>query len=484
MINLTIFKKGSALFAFALFVTVAGFAQTQNFTGPVSIGTGSSQLTFYPGQYNPGVNGLLSDVNSFAIDLPGTKRITFSDNIHLTDGNMGIGTLNAWDKLQIKGGLRVGSEAESDYLRFTHTLTAGLIEAFEDDDGLFFRSNKAKLFTFNGLTVDIKPLVLSGGMSSQLSFIDPDGGTSPMSIKFKDDASPDLSIMGGRLGVNTVDPTETLDVTGNIKGQTLKIDKIALSSSSTNTTYGYNSGAALTASNNGNVALGRGAAGGLNNANYSVFIGYNAGTDFSQVSYEGQVNPLTAGKSVFVVNNQAQLHNPLLFGTFVGNTNKDDANHHTVNGSMAQLAINTVHLVDSAALTVAGAVHIGPKNLHPATFPHDSLYRHYLLYVERGVLSENYAFGSVERWSDFVFDENYKLTPLSEVEKFVQKNNHLPLIPSDAEVKKNGYDQHTMNTLFLQKIEELTLYAIELEKKVEDYKKLEERLKKLESILK
>jgi len=450
--------------------------------GDVQVGANpNSYFNIYPAKYHNGTS-IVSDPMSVAIDLPGTKRITFSDNIHLMDGSMGIGTLNAWDIFTVKGAVRIGSSFESDYLRLYHTPTRGYIEAFEDDEGMFFKSNKAKMFTFNGYNLNIKPEAMTG-QTSQITFSDPDNGTAPMSINFKDDGSADLSIMGGKLGVNTVDPTEMLDVTGNIKATILKVDKIALSATNSNTTYGYNAGAAFTGSNLGNVAIGKGSASGVNNANYSVFLGYNAGSDFSHVTFEGGVNPLTSGKSVFVVNNQAQLHNPLLFGTFVDNTDKNDGNHHTVSGSMAQLGINTHHLVDSAALTVAGAVHIGSKELDPASFPRDSLYKDFLLFVEQGILSENFAFGAVDRWSDFVFDDDYKLSPLSDVEDYIRTNNHLPAIPSEAHIKKHGYDQHGMNTLFLQKIEELTLYAIDLEKKLKAHSDLAERIKNLEALL-
>ena len=68
---------------------------------------------------------------------------------------------------------------------------------------------------------------------------------------------------------------------------------------------------------------------------------------------------------------------------------------------------------------------------------------------------------------DKVFEKEYKLMPLSELEKFLQKEKHLPLIPSSAEVKENkGITLGEMSTLQLQKIEELTLYVIELNKKI------------------
>ncbi|WP_276373031.1 hypothetical protein [Chryseolinea sp. H1M3-3] len=69
-------------------------------------------------------------------------------------------------------------------------------------------------------------------------------------------------------------------------------------------------------------------------------------------------------------------------------------------------------------------------------------------------------------WADYVFDPTYNLRPLSEVETYVKENKHLPEIPSAKEVEVNGVNLGEMNMLLLKKVEELTLYVIELEKKV------------------
>ena len=74
-------------------------------------------------------------------------------------------------------------------------------------------------------------------------------------------------------------------------------------------------------------------------------------------------------------------------------------------------------------------------------------------------------------WSDFVFDSNYNLRPLSEVESFINKNKHLPEIPSANQVIEEGIDVAKMNALLLQKVEELTLYVIELNKELQEMKK-------------
>ncbi|HQQ95527.1 MAG TPA: hypothetical protein PLQ93_13315 [Bacteroidia bacterium] len=69
-------------------------------------------------------------------------------------------------------------------------------------------------------------------------------------------------------------------------------------------------------------------------------------------------------------------------------------------------------------------------------------------------------------WADFVFEKNYALASLSEVESFYTAHHHLPGIPSAQEVKETGFSVEEINTLLLKKIEELTLYLVQQEKEI------------------
>jgi hypothetical protein len=77
---------------------------------------------------------------------------------------------------------------------------------------------------------------------------------------------------------------------------------------------------------------------------------------------------------------------------------------------------------------------------------------------------------------DYVFEEDYSLMPLSELESYIAKNKHLPNMPNAEEVKEHGADVGEIQRISVEKIEELTLYIIELNKRIE---KLEEENKKL-----
>lgn len=96
----------------------------------------------------------------------------------------------------------------------------------------------------------------------------------------------------------------------------------------------------------------------------------------------------------------------------------------------------------------------------------------YKLYVEQGILTEKVKVavkGSAD-WFDHVFDKQYPLMPLPQLEQYIQQNKHLPDIPTTAEVVKDGVDLGKMNALLLKKVEELTLYVIQLKKELDETK--------------
>lgn len=93
----------------------------------------------------------------------------------------------------------------------------------------------------------------------------------------------------------------------------------------------------------------------------------------------------------------------------------------------------------------------------------------YLLYVKKGILAERVrvAVATSSKWADYVFHKDYKLMSLPEVERFINENQHLPNVPSADEVADSGIDMAEMAAKQMEKIEELTLYLIEANKRIE-----------------
>ena len=103
---------------------------------------------------------------------------------------------------------------------------------------------------------------------------------------------------------------------------------------------------------------------------------------------------------------------------------------------------------------------------------------YYKMAVSGGIITEKVrvATNGTPFWADFVFESDYKLRPLLELSQYIKIHKHLPNIPSTEEVTKNGIDLAETQALLLQKIEELTLYMIEQNKKIN---RLERKVKAL-----
>lgn len=91
----------------------------------------------------------------------------------------------------------------------------------------------------------------------------------------------------------------------------------------------------------------------------------------------------------------------------------------------------------------------------------------YNLFVKGGILTDEVRVALNSTWADYVFAKDYKLRPLSEVEAFIAQNNHLPNVPSAAQVKEDGINVAEMTKIQQEKIEELTLYIIAQNKRIE-----------------
>ncbi len=90
------------------------------------------------------------------------------------------------------------------------------------------------------------------------------------------------------------------------------------------------------------------------------------------------------------------------------------------------------------------------------------------IYAQEIHLKESFG----RQWPDYVFEEEYNLMSLNDLNNYIKTNKHLPGVPTEAQVKEEGMDLGEMNTILLKKIEELTLYIIEQNKRIEELEKL------------
>lgn len=129
-----------------------------------------------------------------------------------------------------------------------------------------------------------------------------------------------------------------------------------------------------------------------------------------------------------------------------------------------------------AKLHVASSMVLGSSTTLPATG--------YMLSVNGKIIAEEVRVQLDANWPDYVFHKNYRLKPLDELEDFINTNRHLPGIPSAKQVADEGLMLGDMQKRVMEKVEELTLYIIQLNKENQLLKQQVDELMRLQNIKK
>ncbi len=191
-------------------------------------------------------------------------------------------------------------------------------------------------------------------------------------------------------------------------------------------------------------------------------IGYNGPTYGRQINLGGTgINFYTSNEAAF---------GGAVFPTdtsLVIWSNSNSNNYLVLQPSWGNTGIGTY--TPNAKFHLNGAQLIGSNSARIATG--------YSLSVDGKIMSEESTVLNSTSWPDYVFEDSYNLMPLEEVERRVKSEKHLPNIPSASEIDEKGINLGDMNRRLIEKVEELTLYLIELKK---ENKALNERLSKLE----
>lgn len=282
---------------------------------------------------------------------------------------------------------------------------------------------------------------------------------------------------------------------------------------SSNTALGYNTMTNST-SGSGNLALG------INAMQFSVTANNNVAVGLNNLGgmVSGEFNTAVGFAALRAWGSTASV--PLIGNTAVGKAallRLIDGNYNTVLGQNSfmnttkgnyNIAIGSNNVPD--AQNASGNIYIGnnliPINPQPSNelnignwivgnngtigigqfispLPADGSTQDgnkYKLFVKDGIRTEKVKVdvSSANGWADYVFKKDYKLNSLESVEKHIEEKGHLPNIPSAKEVKENGINLGEMDAKLLEKIEELTLYVIQLNKDVEQLKEENKEFKK------
>jgi len=128
-----------------------------------------------------------------------------------------------------------------------------------------------------------------------------------------------------------------------------------------------------------------------------------------------------------------------------------DFSNDQISDYKARLILNSNNI-----LQIDGSVGIGTANTNG-----------YKLAVGGNIIAEEIVVKLKETWPDYVFNRGYKKTNLDELENYIQGNGHLPNMPTAEEISTQGVNVGDVQAKLLEKIEELTLYLIEQDKKIE-----------------
>lgn len=243
----------------------------------------------------------------------------------------------------------------------------------------------------------------------------------------------------------------------------------------TNNTYvGYFSGHSNTNSNNVFIGsnAGRFSSSGGNNTFVGSSSGYNIGTGAGNVFIGNSAGYNETGSNKLYIDNSGTT-TPLIYGDF----------------SMNQVGINSSPN-STHALTIGGTVHATGFYVNGIAIPNWGVSGSNISYTSGNVsigttvspvgyklavggklIAEEVVVKLQTSWPDYVFEKDYKLPSLEELQLFINEHNHLPGIASAKEVQDNGINLGELNTQLVKKIEELTLYIIDLKKEVDLLKK-------------
>jgi hypothetical protein len=208
------------------------------------------------------------------------------------------------------------------------------------------------------------------------------------------------------------------------------------------------------ATGNNNVGIGTGAGLGASTSPYSTgsdntFVGHQAGNTMSSgsrnvlIGFQAGVQEDATSNDKLIITNSNTL-TPLLYGDFAAKF----------------ISVGNIELAKRDQIANSGS---------------------YGLLVEKGILTEKVkvALKSSGDWADYVFEPTYELMSLEGVEQFTKDNKHLPGVPSADDMASTGLDVAETSKMFMEKIEELTLYLIDLNKEVKAVREENKELRRL-----
>jgi len=383
----------------------------------------------------------------------------------LVDGNVGIGAINPQNKLVV-------AQANS-------LVPAALIQdSGTGDAGLAFNVSGAS-FTWGIDQSDEKKFKLSNSTTL---------GTNDYIT---------VTNTTGNVGIGTTAPNGKLDVVNNFAsgtgGSALIVNAKGSGSSNGTTIYGAQVNAStLVGSSSTQTVYGMDVNAAALGTGPSPLTAVNANAVLSRLSgstataYYGGKFQLTGATGTSTASNVSSYG---LYGE-VANTNAtgEISNSYGVYGKAATVASATAY--GGYFTATGGTNNYGVYSAAGTNYFNDNVIigtatvpAGYKLAVNGSVIATAVTVKLYAGWPDYVFKKDYRLPTLTEVKDYIDKNSHLPDMPSEKEIVDNGLNLGEMNKILAKKVEELTLYLIEKDHQVNSLKndvdELKEQLKRV-----
>jgi hypothetical protein len=249
----------------------------------------------------------------------------------------------------------------------------------------------------------------------------------------------------GFVGINNSAPSDWLHVSGNVRANQFNITTGVLNTigASTNMSFNINSTNRMTLLSGGNLGVGT--------ATPARLLTVMAPAPVINIQTSG-TNDANVRMLRFANSTDGALGSLELYGG---------------SGEFRIFSATTYFLtffsngVEAMRITTAGSVGIGTTLAN-----NPNLYK---LAVNGKVGAKEFqAETNSTTWPDYVFAKDYRLLSLQEVKQYIEANQHLPEVPSASELEKNGHKLAEMDATLLKKVEELTLYILQLENRIEE----------------
>jgi hypothetical protein len=351
---------------------------------------------------------------SLLTGIKSSQWTTSGSNIYFNTGNVGIGGLAiSSKKLYVNGGFKIDGNIE-------------IGNPYDIAGGIGVSVSQAGYTICNNGT--IRGLITYSPTSGVFSV-----GQSTYDVDR-------LNFLNSNIGIGTINPTEKLEVTGNIKATKFIGDGSGLTNlpasqwTATGSDIYYNSG---------NVGIGA-----LPSNGYKLYVNGN-------LKFDG----ILELKTQFTLGNPDYIGG---FGIIVNARYISISDNNIQKGFMGFIPEYDLFSIGNyTTMLYFKNSNIGIGTKAPA----------YKLDVIGTIRAQEVKVNLDGQAADFVFYPDYKLKNLSDVEAFIKTYSHLPEIPSALEIEKNGLSLGEMQNKLLQKVEELTLYAIEQQKIINEQTK-------------